>query len=213
MTIKSHAIHSGRVVTFPDLTARSLKYTLVGASLDKQHWNDMLRLLPLLDAPTLQKLDFHSGRSLNGMLNGYSIIYWNWSICFCQCKIPMAWIVFLLSPAIQAIPLVEVTMLSEQEVQKRRSCLLGVAIMVDHWIRLDGIVHLMCLGILPTTCMEKFCASVFLDQNLFILSCLKRHRRWESKQYKHFSRRCSRQLSYTAGQTESLIDYIRWTPA
>jgi len=26
-------------------------------------------------------------------------------------------------------------MLSEQEIQKRRSCLLGVAIMVDHWIR------------------------------------------------------------------------------
>jgi len=26
-------------------------------------------------------------------------------------------------------------MLSEQEIQKRRSCLLRVAIMVDHWIR------------------------------------------------------------------------------
>jgi len=156
------------VITFPDLTARSLKYTLVGASLDKQHWNDILRLLPLLDAPTLQKLDFHSGRSLNGMLNGYSIIYWNWSVCFCQCKIPMAWIGFLLSPAIQAIPLVEVTMLSEQEIQKQRSCLLGVAIIGHAELLLDGIVHLMWLGISPTTYMEKFCASVLLDQNLFI---------------------------------------------
>jgi len=54
----------------------------------------------------------------------------------------------------------------------------------------------MCLGILLTTCMEKFCPSVFLDQNLFILSCLKRRRRWWSKQYRHFSRQCSRQLSY-----------------
>ena len=49
-----------------------------------------------------------------------SIIYWNWSFCFCQCaKILMAWIVFLQSPAIQSIPLVEVTMLSEQEIQKQ----------------------------------------------------------------------------------------------
>ena len=41
---------------------------------------------------------------------------------------------FLQSPAIQAIPLAEVTMVSEQEIQKQQSRLLGVAFMVEYWI-------------------------------------------------------------------------------
>ena len=42
----------------------------------------------------------------------------------------------------------------------------------------DGTVHLICLAILPTTCMEKFRASVLLDQNLSIPSYLKKRKRW-----------------------------------
>ena len=39
---------------------------------------------------------------------------------------------------------------------------------------LDEIVYLTYLGILTTTCMEKFRAIVILDQDILIFFCLKR---------------------------------------
>jgi len=65
---------------------------------------------------------------------------------------------FFQSPDIQAIPLVEIVISNRSsEMRRQRSCALGKAVMVEHWL-LGTFVgwnrYLVCLTILPTTCLE-----------------------------------------------------------
>jgi len=104
-------------------------------------WNNIFRLLPLLDAPALQILDLYYSRLLD------VDVEWLFNRLL-KLKLPLLAMRidvvfknadgsdrFFQSPAIQAISLVEVIiLLSDQKIQRQRSRMLGTAVMVEHWI-------------------------------------------------------------------------------
>jgi len=119
-------------------------------------WDDMPRLLPLLHASTLQILDLDIGCSCSGDPE------WITDRLLLKMKLPLLalriWSFecadgldrFFQSPDIQAIPLVEIVISNRSsEMRRQRSCALGKAVMVEHWLlgtfvewnRLSSVPH------------------------------------------------------------------------
>ena len=102
------------------------------------HVNDILRLLSLLDAPTLQILDLYFA----GFISVEQLINRSFKLKFPLLALRIASSTnahgldrFLQSPDIQAIPLVEVGLSTlDQKIESPRSCVLGVAVWVEHWM-------------------------------------------------------------------------------
>jgi len=124
----------------PTITFLNLKILRLQAYSD-----DILRLLPLLDAPTLRILDLGI---LDFSLDGFPDVE-QFTNRLSTSKFPLLALriyqiknahgldLFFQLPNIQAIPFVEVHLHrtpSEQATQRQESCVLGGAVWMDHWV-------------------------------------------------------------------------------
>ena len=105
----------------------------------KMELDDILQLLPLLDAPTLQILDlrifgFIDVEQLTIHLSKFPLL----ALCIASSESIDGLYRFFESPDIQAIPLVEVkpdySLSRPKSLRQRRRCVLGVAVWVEHWL-------------------------------------------------------------------------------
>jgi len=123
--------YPSRSITFSDLKILSLHVL---------EWDDMPRLLPLLHASILQILDLHIGCSYYGdpewlidPLLKMKLLLLALRIWSFECTDGLDH--FFQSPDIQAIPLVEIMISNHfSEISRQRSCVLGGAVMVEHWL-------------------------------------------------------------------------------
>jgi len=156
--------------------------------------DDILQLLPLLDAPTLQILDlrifgFIDIEQLTIHLSKFPLL----ALRIVSSESIDDLYRFFQSPDIQAIPLVEVKpgySLSRPKIlRQRRRCVLGVAVWVEHWLfgtfvgwnRLSDVPHDVAdylFGEILCGCWFAFEPFLMFEEMTKVNSRISGNRRW-----------------------------------